>query len=98
MEEKPVITNNEAQHRFETIQNDEVAFLEYRFYKKDIALMHTLVPKALEGRGIASALAVYAFDYARQYNMPVMVYCPFVAAFLKKHPEYNVQVDKNYVK
>ena len=35
-------------------------------------------------------------DYAKQHNMPVMVYCPFVAAYLKRHPEYNEMVDKNY--
>jgi len=70
--------------------------LEYRFYKTGIALMHTLVPPPLEGRGIASALAKYAFDYAKEHTMRVKVYCPFVAAFLKRHPEYNVQVDKQY--
>jgi predicted GNAT family acetyltransferase len=90
------ITNNEALHRFETTMQNETAFLEYRMYKGDIALMHTLVPHALEGQGIASALAKFAFDYAKQHNMPVMVYCPFVAVFLKRHPEYNVQVDKKY--
>lgn len=90
------ITNNQQQQRFETMVDNEVAFLEYRFYKKDIALMHTLVPTPLEGRGIASALAKYAFDYAKQHNLPVMVYCPFVATFLKRHPEYNQQVDKQY--
>jgi len=90
------ITNNEAQQRFETIVDNETAFLEYRFYKKDIAFMHTLVPATLEGRGIASALAKYAFDYAKQHDLPVMVYCPFVATFLKRHPGYNAQVDKQY--
>lgn len=96
MDNNYAITNNEQQQRFETVVDNETAFLEYRFYKKDIALMHTLVPGPLEGRGIASALAKYAFDYAKQHNLPVMVYCPFVAAFLKRHPEYNEQVDKQY--
>ena len=96
MEENYVITNNEKQQRFETVVDGETAFLEYRFYKNDIALMHTLVPKPLEGKGIASALAKYAFNHAKQHNQPVMVYCPFVAAFLKRHPEYNEQVDKKY--
>lgn len=90
------ITHNPELHRFETTVQNETAILEYRLYKGDIALMHTLVPPALEGQGIASQLAKFAFDYAKQHNMPVMVYCPFVAAFLKRHPEYNVQVDKKY--
>lgn len=90
------ITHNPELHRFETTVQNDTAILEYRLYKGDIALMHTLVPPALEGQGIASQLAKFAFDYAKQHNMPVMVYCPFVAAFLKRHPEYNVQVDKKY--
>jgi len=96
MAEEFVVSNNEKSHRFEVIINQQAAFLEYRFYKNDIALMHTFVPPTLEGKGIASALAKYAFGYAKDNNLPVMVYCPFVAGFLKKHPEYNSQVDKQY--
>jgi predicted GNAT family acetyltransferase len=96
MAEELTVINNEKLHRFEIALNGEIAFLEYRFYKADIALMHTLVPGALEGKGLATALAKYAFNYAKQHNFPVMVYCPFVAIFLKRHPEYNSQVDKKY--
>lgn len=84
--------------QFEYREGDEIAKLEYRFYKKDIALMHTEVPKALGGKGIASALAEYAFDYAKQIHKKVMVYCPFVGAYLKRHPELNELVDEEYYK
>lgn len=82
--------------QFEYQENDQLAKLEYRFYKKDIAFMHTEVPKALEGKGIASALAEYAFTYAKQINKKVMVYCPFVGAYLKRHPELKELVDEAY--
>ncbi|MBL7762164.1 MAG: N-acetyltransferase, partial [Chitinophagaceae bacterium] len=36
--------------------------------------------------------AVHAFNYAKENNLPVIVYCPFVATFLKRHPEYQSQV------
>ncbi len=90
------ITNDEKQQQFNVTVDGGLTYLQYRFYKNDIALMHTFVPDTLGGRGIASALAKFAFDYAKEKNQRVMVYCPFVAAFLKKHPEYNVQVDKQY--
>lgn len=90
------ITHNESLMHFEIHEGNEVAFLEYRFYKKDIAFMHTEVPKSMEGKGVASALAVYAFQYAKQIDKPVMVYCPFVAVYLKRHPELNEQLDKQY--
>ena len=90
------IRNNEQQMRFEMQEGDDIAFLEYRFYKKDIALMHTLVPENMEGKGIASALAAFAFNYAKENKKLVMVYCPFVATYIKRHPEVKEQLDKEY--
>jgi hypothetical protein len=91
------VTNNEKEQRFEIHEASDVAYLEYRYYKKDIALMHTFVPEALEGKGMASALAHYGLQWARENKKPVMVYCPFVAAYLKRHPAENDIVDKNYI-
>jgi predicted GNAT family acetyltransferase len=90
------IINDKEQMQFEIHTDGEVASLVYRFYKKDIALMHTEVPARLGGKGIASALAQYAFEWAKEHDKKVMVYCPFVAGYLKKHPEYDYLVDKSY--
>jgi len=86
------ITNNEQNMRFELKLEGQVAFLEYRYKKGNLALMHTEVPAVLEGKGLGSALAKYAFQFAKQNNLPVLVYCPFVSSFLKRHPEYEQQV------
>jgi len=91
------IFNNEQEQQFQVLVDGEKAFLEYRYYKGDMALMHTEVPEKLGGRGIASALAEYALNYVRDHKIPVMVYCPFVAAYLKRHPEYQDVVDKKYL-
>ena len=91
-----LVTNNDKQQQFEISMDGELAVLQYRFYKNDIALMHTEVPEKLSGKGLASALAKYAFGWAKEHNKKVMVYCPFVASFLKRHPEYDSQVDKSY--
>jgi predicted GNAT family acetyltransferase len=90
------IINNENDQRFEASIKGATAFVQYRHYKGDIAFMHTSVPQALEGQGIASQLAVHALEYARQHRLPVMVYCPFIAGYIKKHPEYKVLLDKKY--
>ncbi len=81
---------------FEIHDGSDVAFLEYRYYKKDIAFMHTEVPENMSGKGVASTLAKYAFQFAAVHKKPVMVYCPFVAAYLKRHPELKDQLDKTY--
>nr|WP_199080206.1 GNAT family N-acetyltransferase [Pedobacter sp. ASV19] len=90
------ITNNTREQQFEIESNGLKATLTYRFYKHDIALMHTFVPEQLSGMGIASMLAKEAFAYAKEIKRPVMVYCPFVAGFIKKHPEYQTQLDPEY--
>lgn len=82
------IINNAERQQFQVSVNDDMAFLEYRLYDGKIFLMHTEVPEKLGGRGIGSALAEYAFRYARTNHLPVKVYCPFAQAFLKRHPEY----------
>lgn len=90
------IRNNTVNQQFEIEAEGEIAYLSYRFYKSDIAFMHTFVPKILEGKGVASALAKYAFNYAKENKKLVMVYCPFVGRFLKTHPEYNQQINETY--
>ena len=91
------IVNNTQQQQFQVRVDGELAYLEYRMYKGDIALMHTEVPEKIGGRGIASVLAVYALTYAREHKIPVMVYCPFVAGWLKKHPnEFRDVLDPKY--
>lgn len=92
------ITHNPHNQQFEILLDGEKAFLVYRMKGNSIAFMHTEVPPSLSGRGIASALAVYAFKFAKENNLPVIVYCPFVATFLKRHPGYNVQLDPKFIK
>ena len=90
------IINDEKNQRFEIAIENEQAYLEYRWYKGDLALMHTIVPKQFEGRGIASSLAKFALEYAKEKQLKIMVYCPFVSKYLKTHPEYKFLVDKKY--
>lgn len=92
----PTVTNNIEKLQFEIDLGEEIAYLSYRFYKKDIALMHTVVPESFKGRGLATALAEYAFAYAKSANKPIMVYCPFVSKYVKNHPEVREQLDKEY--
>ena len=96
MNQSYTVNNNELSQRFEIHEGDEVAFLEYRYFKNDLALMHTFVPQQLEGMGIASTLAHYALEWAKEHEKAVIVYCPFVAAYLKRHTEYNNMIVKNY--
>ena len=66
-----------------------VAFAAYLRHGGEIVFTHTEVPPALEGRGVASALARAALDDARRKGLAVIPRCPFVAAFIRRHPEYR---------
>lgn len=90
------IVNNKESMEMEYKEGNYVARLEYRFYKKSIAFMHTTVPAELAGKGVASALATEAFKYAKDLDRSVMVYCPFVANFIKKHTNYREQLNKEF--
>jgi len=81
------VINNEQNQQFLAPVEDETAYMEYRLKDGIIYLMHTDVPDRLSGRGIGTALATYAFNYARENGLKVKVYCPFVLTYLKRHPE-----------
>ncbi len=48
------INKNEKLNRYEIETDGEFAYIEYQFYKDDIALMHTFVPESARGKGVAS--------------------------------------------
>lgn len=82
------IMNNEAAQRFEARFAEGVALLQYR-YRGDgaLVLVHTEVPPALRRRGIATRLARAALAFARDHRLEVVPECPFVAAYLRQHPQ-----------
>jgi predicted GNAT family acetyltransferase len=88
------VSNNTEQQQFEVHADGEKAVLQYRFHEGLIWLMHTEVPKKLEGRGIASSLAKYGLEWAKENSIKAKVLCPFVSIYLKRHPEYNTIVVK----
>ena len=77
------------EHRFELRgDGDEVAVLQYRRSPGMLHLLHTEVPPSLEGRGYASALAHVALEQAKREGAGVGAVCPYIRAYLRRHPEY----------
>jgi predicted GNAT family acetyltransferase len=81
------VRDNQQLHRFELDADGHLAFSEYQRADNTITFMHTEVPKELEGRGIGSALVRGALEIAKSQGLTVKARCPFVAAYIKKHPE-----------
>jgi predicted GNAT family acetyltransferase len=74
--------------RFEIERDRQTAFLEYNLAGSVLQLIHTEVPRALQGMGLASELAQSALNWARERGLKVDVICESVAAYIRKHPEY----------
>lgn len=54
-----------------------------------LTLEHTEVMPEAEGRGVGGALARAALDDARARGLGVVPRCPFMAAYIRRHPEYR---------
>jgi hypothetical protein len=74
--------------RIEMERDGERAYLEYSLSGRVLELIHTEVPRKLRGIGLASSLAKVALDWARKENYRVDIICPYVGAYVKRHPEY----------
>jgi len=83
------ITDNKAEQEFEWVVDGHHAFAAYQREGDRIVFTHTLVPKAIGGRGIAGRLIRFALDSARDQGLKVVPHCPYVKAWIDKHPEYR---------
>ena len=76
--------------RYEAVLDGRVVgFTEYRRVRGRLIFVHTEVDPAMEGRGIAGRLAAGALDQVRAQGLRFTVKCPFIAAWLERHPEYE---------
>ena len=83
------VRNNEAASRYEADIEGQKAFAVYQKDGDEITFTHTEVPSALEGQGVGSRLAQVALDDAKEQGLSVVPACPFIAAYIEEHPEYQ---------
>ncbi|MDG4788340.1 GNAT family N-acetyltransferase [Micromonospora sp. WMMD1102] len=91
-----IVEENPARRRFEILVDDALAgFIDYQVVAGTMVLAHTEVDKQFEGKGVGSALARGTLDQLRDRGEQVRVTCPFLLAFLDRHPEYASVVIKD---
>jgi predicted GNAT family acetyltransferase len=83
------IRDNPDERRYELRVGDQVAAITYRLDRGRITFIHTRVPAALSGRGIASRMAQHVLDDARGRGLEVVPICPYVSAYIRRHPDYR---------
>lgn len=82
------ILENTALSRLEIALGDERAVLEYRVEGGRMLFTHTGTPPAFRGRGIAERLVLEGFRLARERKLEIVPVCSYVAAVLRRHPEF----------
>src|SRR5690606_6147048 len=90
------VSENKENKRFEVMVDGKLAMIEYIKAQNIIYLTHTEVPPELGGRGIASAMVEQVFQQIKQEGLELVPLCPFVAAYLKRHPEWIGILAKGY--
>ncbi len=89
-ESRPEVLDVPERHRFEArLDGHVVAWSDYRLIGDRIVFLHTETDSELEGRGIGSALVRSALDEVRARGLSVTAKCPFVSAWIERHPDYQ---------
>lgn len=84
-----IVRHDAAAARYEIKLDGETAVAEYTLDGPRMVLTHTFVPPALRGRGLAELLVRAALNDARTFSRRVVPQCSYVAAFIKRHPEFQ---------
>jgi hypothetical protein len=88
------VTDNAERERYEIHVDGSLAgFAEYRGHTDTRTFTHTEVDERFEGQGVGSRLVHDALEDARRQGLKVIPMCPFVKAYMGRHPETLDLVD-----
>src|SRR6476619_2237353 len=91
MTDDPVIrwVDDSNKQRYELLLDDVRAGLTtYMIGPGEITFLHTEIEPEYQRRGLASWLAAAVLDDARRRHLVVHPRCPFIRAYIVRHPEY----------
>lgn len=93
--ENLVVTNDPDEGAYVVdIDGERAGKAEYRIRDGRVVFTHTEVEDRFSGRGVASRLARHALDDVRAQGMMIVPLCPFIAAYVRRHDEYQDMVDQ----
>lgn len=79
-----MIIHDEKNHKFRLDSPEGESYLEYSRDGKTITALHTIVPDALSGRGIAGSLATEFYKWVSDNGYILKSECSYVSAWLKR--------------
>ncbi len=88
------IMRSDERHRYDlTVDGRRAGVSQFRLAPGTIVFTHTIIRPEFEGMGLGSRLAKYVLDDAVARGERIVPECPFIAAYLRRHPEYEASVD-----
>jgi predicted GNAT family acetyltransferase len=88
------IVDAPERRRFEAlIGADMVGFSQYKLDGGTITFLHTEINPDMEGRGFGSRLAAGVLDAARSRGLSIVVACPFISAYVRRHQARYPEID-----
>ena len=72
--------------RFEAVVDGTTAYLSYERSGSTVVMIHTIVPAAIGGRGVAGELTRTAVEWAREQGLAIDPLCSYVRSWLAKQP------------
>ena len=90
------LVKNETKKRFEIQVDGHFAFINYGETDHQIALVHTEAEPELAGTGAAAAVVEKTLAFIKESGKKLLPFCPYVFAFIKKHPEWKAIVDQKF--
>jgi len=86
--EKLEVIHNAEKDRFETWIDNQLSKLDYLLDEDTIVMTHVGVYPEHRGQGVAGKLVEVALNYAEKNSLRVIPMCPYVAAYIRRHPQY----------
>ena len=91
------LVQNEDKSRFEILVDGLYAYIEYEVDEDGlVALVHTEADPGLAGKGAAAAVVEKTLLQLEKEGKQILPYCPYVFAYIKKHPEWKRMVHPSF--
>ena len=91
-ERPPVKVQHVAERsRVEARADDDrvMGFSQYVVRDGAYVFFHTEVGSAFEGQGVGGRIAAGVMDFVRDSGTTIVPQCPFIAAYVRRHPEFQ---------
>jgi len=87
------ILHDIQKQKFYVVVDGLESHLEYVKMENVLNLIHTYVPNALRGKGIAGEVVKAALTYAEENELKIIPSCSYVDMYFQRHPEYEDLLD-----